>query len=284
MGSLEAKGRIARFGVLFLLMLPILVLWGVVLVSVFIGSIKFNSRAPFELYAQVFGSGIYTGSFFVSFYASLIVSFCVLFLCFFSSLWLFLQSFRRVDLVLLAILISSWTSFLVRLYGIEVLSSDYGIVNWVLHLGGYLKYQPVPLLYNLFSTVFGLVQYILPFAFILMFSSFRLIDSNVVRTAQSLGAGQKYVLLKVILPLTLPGIAVTGLLSFIVSFGAFVTPAILGGLNQYMIGMAIGDAINRFGSIGLASALSIALLLLLAIPVVLFIILFVRKKLSWEFL
>jgi ABC-type spermidine/putrescine transport system permease subunit I len=95
-----------------------------------------------------------------------------------------------------------------------------------------------------------------------LYSVMRGIDKDLIKAANNLGAGPIRAFLRVYLPLSLPGVVSGFTLVFIMSLGFFITPALLGGLGNIMISMFIESHVNEFLNWGLASALSVILLLL----------------------
>ena len=155
--------------------------------------------------------------------------------------------------VLLAIvLLSFWTSLLVRTYAWMVLLGRRGVVNSLLMAVGAIE-QPLPLMYNLFGLQVGMVHVLLPLMILPLYSVMTGIDATLVRAAQNLGAGPVRAFLRVFLPLSLPGVAAGSLLVFMVAIGYFITPALLGGRTDMMVGqlieLQIAELLNwRYGA------------------------------------
>ncbi len=105
----------------------------------------------------------------------------------------------------------------------------------------------------------GMVHVLLPYMVLPILSSLRGIDRAVVRASESLGARPAQTLRRIVLPLSLPGVAAGSILVFLLCFGFFVTPAILGGPRQMTIAMIIDKEVNEMLAWGIAAALSLAL-------------------------
>jgi putative spermidine/putrescine transport system permease protein len=119
-------------------------------------------------------------------------------------------------------------SVVVRSYGWTVLLSDQGPVNWLLKNAG-LAEEPVMLVFNRTGVLIALTHVFLPFVVFPIFSSMTRLDASLREAAADLGAGWWMTFRRVTLPLTLPGVVAGAQICFVLSLGAFVTPALLGG-------------------------------------------------------
>lgn len=119
-------------------------------------------------------------------------------------------------------------SVVVRSYGWTVLLSDQGPVNWTMRSLG-LTSEPVQLVFNLTGVLIALTHVFLPFVVFPIFSSMTRLDPSLREAAADLGAGWWMTFRRVTLPLTLPGVVAGAQICFVLSLGAFVTPALLGG-------------------------------------------------------
>jgi spermidine/putrescine transport system permease protein len=137
--------------------------------------------------------------------------------------------------LLFLVVLPFWTSFLVRTYAIMFLLRDSGIVNSALMAIGAIE-TPVTLLYTQGAVLAGLVYGYLPFMVLPVYASLEKLDPSLLEAAESLGARPAARFLRVTLPLSIPGIVAGCLLVFIPSLGAFLTPDLLGGAKQVMIG------------------------------------------------
>jgi len=160
------------------------------------------------------------------------------------------------------------TSLLVRTYGWIALLQDNGIINTAL-MGSGLTHAPVHLMFNAFGTVVGMGQILLPYAIITMYGVMVGIKPRLMQTAQVLGASRARAFWRVFFPLSLPGLSAASLLVFIMGLGYFVTPALMGGRQQTMIGVLIQQEVFTLGDWDMAATLS---LILIAITVVLLIV------------
>ncbi len=162
------------------------------------------------------------------------------------------------------VLLSFWTSLLVRTYAWMVLLGRRGVINSLLSAVG-LTSEPLPLMYNLFGVLVGMVHVLLPFMILPLYSVMKGIDRNLVLAAQNLGAGPIRSFLWVFLPLSFPGVTGGCLLVFMISAGYFITPALLGGRTDMMLGQLIELEVSQLLNWGYASALATILFVVVAL-------------------
>lgn len=164
----------------------------------------------------------------------------------------------RARIYLLLVMFPLWTSLLVRTYAWIALLQDAGVVNSLL-LANHLVESPLKMLYNQTSVIIGMVQILLPYAIITMYAVMIGIKPRLVQTAQILGANPTRAFWHVFVPLSLPGLSAAALLVFIMALGFFVTPALLGGRRETMVGMLIQQQVVLMGDWQSAAILSILL-------------------------
>lgn len=172
---------------------------------------------------------------------------------------------RRKNLYLSLVMLPFWTSFLVRTYAWMFLLRDTGLINASLQKLG-LIHDPLPLLYNEGTVIVGLVYGYLPFMVLPLYATLERLDKSLLEAAADLGARPWQTLLRVILPLCLPGIRAGSILVFIPCLGAYLTPDLLGGGKSVMIGNLIQNQFTSARDWPFGSAIS---LLLMAIVMVL---------------
>jgi putative spermidine/putrescine transport system permease protein len=134
---------------------------------------------------------------------------------------------------LLGVLLPLWISVLVRAFAWVTLLRRQGLVNEGLQAAGIID-QPLPLVWNEFGIIVGMVHYMVPYAVLPMLASMREIDPRLLAAARGLGASRLTVFGRVFLPLSSPGLIAAGVLVFIFSLGFYITPAILGGGKTLM--------------------------------------------------
>ncbi|MGB3900654.1 MAG: ABC transporter permease [Mesorhizobium sp.] len=163
--------------------------------------------------------------------------------------------------IALFLVMSLWLSILTRTYGWVALLQRNGVINNLLIWAGIID-EPLPLLYNSFGVVMGMLHLLLPFMVITLLPTFRAIDDSLIRAALCLGASPLRTFFKVFVPLTLPGVVAGSILVFVLAIGYFVTPAILGGGHSSTIAMAIKTQVLTLVDLPLAAATSVTLLVI----------------------
>ncbi len=227
---------------------------------------------PFSIESyQRFADPIYLGILWRSFWiagASTVISLLLGF-----PLALFIsRAGKRKNLYLSLVILPFWTSFLVRTYAWMFLLRDTGLVNSTLQKLGII-HDPLPLLYNDGAVILGLVYGYLPFMVLPLFGTLERLDRNLLEAAADLGARPWATLLRVVLPLSAPGIRAGVILVFIPCLGAYLTPDLLGGGKSVMIGNLIQNQFTTARDWPFGSAISLALMAV----VMLLLIAFVRR-------
>ncbi|MFA1671764.1 ABC transporter permease [Rhizobium mongolense] len=157
--------------------------------------------------------------------------------------------------LLVALFLPFFIGQVVRAYGWLIILGNQGMVNEALGLVGV---PPMRLLYNYPAVLFGLVQYMLPFAVLMLAPALTAIPSE-LEAAASLGADWVRTFRHIVLPLSRPGLVGAGLVVVTLSLTDFAIPAILGGGTQDFIANAIYDQFFRTSDQGLGATLSLML-------------------------
>ncbi len=171
--------------------------------------------------------------------------------------------------LLLLIILPFWTSFLLRVYAWIGILADQGTINGFLMWLGVIE-RPVRLLYSEFAVYVGIVYSYLPFMILPLYANMEKLDITLHEAASDLGAHPATIFFTVTLPLTIPGIVAGALLVFIPATGEFVIPDLLGGGNVLMIGKLLYGEFNSNHDWPVASAVAIALLLVLVVPMMIY--------------
>jgi ABC-type spermidine/putrescine transport system permease subunit I len=178
------------------------------------------------------------------------------------------------------VMLPFFMSLLVKNYAWTVLLQETGVLNTWLRWADLIK-QPLPLMYNLFGVLVGMVQMLLPFMILPLFSTFSGMDRSLRQASRSLGAGPVRTFLHVTLPLSLPGAGAGTLLVFIVSLGFFITPALLGSPAEMMLANLIDNQVRQVINWPFASALAMLLLAFTLLSYLVYHRLFGAERL-WE--
>lgn len=158
-----------------------------------------------------------------------------------------------------AVTLPFWISVLVRTYSWMIILGRFGVINNLLQGLG-LTEAPLELMYNRCGVYLSLTYVLLPYAVLPMHSVMLGIDRSLLWAADSLGASPWQRMRRVFLPLTLPGVAVGFLLTFIVGAGTFVTPTLMGGPKDTVVAMSIESQMEIVNDWGFAATLGMILL------------------------
>lgn len=163
------------------------------------------------------------------------------------------------DLMLGAVLLPLWTSLLVRTAAWFILLQEKGLINDVLQTLGLIN-SPLALIFNRTGVIIAMTHVLLPFMVLPIYSVLITIPKNLMPAAASLGAHPLRAFLRVLLPLSLRGVASGSLLVFISAIGYYITPALIGGPGDQMISSIIAFYATGSANWGMAGALGVVLL------------------------
>jgi ABC-type spermidine/putrescine transport system permease subunit I len=169
--------------------------------------------------------------------------------------------------VLIIVLLPFWTSVLVRSYAWMVLLGRHGLINEALLATG-VTGMPLKLLNTSLAVHIAMIHILLPYMILPIASALGQIDAALQRAAAGLGATPWSVFVRVVLPLSMPGVAAGALLVFVLSLGFYITPALLGGPRDFMLSMLIAqqvDLLNWPYAACLSATLLAATLLIIAV-------------------
>ena len=158
------------------------------------------------------------------------------------------------------VLLSFWTSFLVRSFAWIVMLGRNGVVNQLLTAVG-LQDKPSSLLYSLGAVLVGMVHALMPLAVLTMLSVMENIDRNLPRAALTLGARPGTAFWRVYFPLSMPGVAAGAIMVFVTAIGFFIVPSLLGGRREIVITQLIIEQVQQTMNWGFAGAISVLLLI-----------------------
>jgi len=172
-------------------------------------------------------------------------------------------------LLLMAVILPFWTSFLIRVYAWIGILKPEGLLNQLLLATGLIA-QPLQIIDTTWAVYIGIVYSYLPFMVLPLYATLEKMDYRLIEAATDLGATPLRAFWQITIPLSLPGILAGSLLVFIPAVGEFVIPDLLGGSDTLMIGRTLWVEFFYNRDWPVASAVAIILLLLLVVPIVIF--------------
>jgi spermidine/putrescine transport system permease protein len=168
----------------------------------------------------------------------------------------------RKDLLHQLVIVPLWVSYLVRGYAWKTILGSEGVLN------GFLQYihvtkEPVGFfLYSPFAVLLMLTHIYTPFVFLPLYASLEHIPRNLVEASHDLGAGSRATFLRVILPLSLPGLLAGATFAFVLTLGDFLAPLLVGGPSSIMIANIVQSLFGTAYDWPLGATISVCILLL----------------------
>lgn len=173
-------------------------------------------------------------------------------------------------ILLFLITIPFWTNLLIRTFAINEIIRSEGLLNTILLKLGLIS-QPLVIIYTDFAVFLGMTYVYLPLMVLPLFAAIDRFDMRLLEAGYDLYATRWQVLRRVILPIVKPGIIAGSILVFIPSLGAYVTPRILGGGKNMMIGNFIELQFGQGRNWPLGASLSVALLIVVTAALIVYV-------------
>ena len=180
------------------------------------------------------------------------------------------QSPRVRDILVFLITIPFWTNILIRTFAMQEVIRNEGVVNTLLIWLGLID-DPIQIMFTDWALFFGMLYVYLPLMVLPLYASMEKIDFRLVEAGYDLYARRPQVLWRIIIPLVKPGIIAGSILVFIPSLGAYVTPRILGGGKNLMLGNLIDLQFGQGKNWPLGAALSITLLVIVTLALLVYV-------------
>ncbi|MEM1345367.1 MAG: ABC transporter permease subunit [Pseudomonadota bacterium] len=227
-------------------------------------------RAPdFSNFAFLFSDPLYVNSYLNSLQIAAISTVLTLLVAYPMAYGMALCTPTWRAILLTAVILPFWTSFLIRVYAwIGILKTE-GLLNLVLMSLGVIS-EPLQVHLTPTAVYIGIVYSYLPFMVLPLYASLEKLDLSLLEAAADLGAKPWVVFLRVTLPLSLPGVAAGCFLVFIPAVGEYVIPELLGGASTQMIGRTLWTEFFQNRDWPVASAVAVLLVLVLVVPIVIF--------------
>jgi putative spermidine/putrescine transport system permease protein len=255
----------------YLLLLPAVLLTGLLvlgLIEIADSSLRVLDRSTFRLsetytlanFERALTQPLFRNISLKSLLGAVIVTVATLFLAFpYAYMMVRTTSSGLRKFLLVALFLPFFIGQVVRAYGWLIILGSEGLLNQLL---GTVGLGPFRLIYNYPAVLFGLVQFMLPFAVLMLAPALTAIPEEIERAAESLGANWLRTFRHVVLPLAKPGLIGAGIVVFALTLTDFAMPAILGGGSNDFIANAIYDQFFRTSDAGLGSTLAILLVVL----------------------
>ncbi len=168
-------------------------------------------------------------------------------------------------LLVLLITMPMWINMLVRTYAWIGILAEYGLINMIL---GYFNIGPINFMYTDFAVILGMVYNFLPFMILSIYTVLAKLDKAIIEASYDLGANQRQTFMKVIFPLSIPGV-ITGItLVFLPAVSTFVIPKFLGGGSYVLIGNLIETQFITVGEWNFGSAISLIMTVIIMLSMI----------------
>jgi spermidine/putrescine transport system permease protein len=201
---------------------------------------------------------------------SLITTILTLLVGFPTAYFIATRSEKTRELWLFLITIPFWTNLLIRTFAMLEIIRNEGLINTVLLKAGVIS-SPIQILFTDWAILAGMVYVYLPLMVLPLYASMEKLDFRLVEAGYDLYATPSKVLRKIIIPMVKPGMIAGSILVFIPSLGAYVTPSILGGGKNMMLGNLIDLQFGQGRNWPLGSALSIALMMIVMVALLAYV-------------
>jgi len=171
---------------------------------------------------------------------------------------------RCKGILLLLVIIPFWTSSLVRTYAVIALLKMHGVLNSCLMALGLIE-EPIAFLYTNTATIIGLIYTLLPLMVLPLYANIEKLDMRLIDAARDLGARKYQIMTKILLPLTVPGIASGCILVFLPAMTLFYIPDLLGGAKTLLLGNIIQNQFLAARDWPMGAAISVSLTLIMGL-------------------
>ncbi len=212
-------------------------------------------------YATLFSKPVYVEVLLRTMRIAASVTLCSLLLGYPLAYYLSFHAGARKELLYQFVIVPLWVSYLVRGYAWKTILGSEGVLNGFLQYL-HLTHEPVAvLLYSPFAVVLVLTHIYTPFVFLPIYAALEHIPRPLVEASHDLGAGSAQTFLRVILPLSIPGLLAGATFAFVLSLGDFLAPLLVGGASGTMIANVVQSLFGAALDWPLGAAISVCILL-----------------------
>ncbi|MBL8789408.1 MAG: ABC transporter permease [Rhizobiales bacterium] len=230
----------------------------------------------FETYERLFTNSVYIRAGLISIYNAAIATVLCLLIGYPMALSITRANKSMQRLLLMLIILPFWTSFLLRVYAwIGLMGRNSWFNKWLTSaynvlVPGNWELPAIQMMNTNFAVVLVMVYSYLPFMVLPLYANLEKLDTTLNEAAMDLGSRRWQVFRDVTLPLSIPGIIAGGLLVFIPAMGELIIPSLVGNASDPMIGRVIQQEFGQNRDWPMASAVAVALLLMLVVPLIVY--------------
>ena len=230
-------------------------------------------------YSTLFSKSLYVEVLLRTMRIAASVTLCSLLLGYPLAYYLSFHAGARKELLYQFVIVPLWVSYLVRGYAWKTILGSEGVLNGFLQYL-HLTHEPVAfLLYSPFAVVLVLTHIYTPFVFLPIYAALEHIPRPLVEASHDLGAGWAQTFLRVILPLSIPGLLAGATFAFVLSLGDYLAPLLVGGASGTMIANVVQSLFGAALDWPLGAAISVCILL-----VIISLLVFTeRQEKRWSF-
>jgi spermidine/putrescine transport system permease protein len=220
-------------------------------------------------YITIFTQSLYINAYWRSIWTSVLTTVICLLLGYPLALFIARSPQQWRMPLLMLILIPFWTNFLVRIYAWQIILANNGLLNGLLEFIGIGR---LSLINNEGATLIGLIYGELPFMVLPLYAAIDRFDFTMMEAAADLGASKVQAFLRIMLPMTMPGVVAGSVLVFIPTLGQFVVSELLGGAKVDYLGNLIQRLFLRANPINwpLGSAMAVLMMIVLLVLIMLY--------------
>jgi putative spermidine/putrescine transport system permease protein len=238
-----------------------------------------SGALSFAAFARFFGTGVYNRVLLNTFNIAFWTTVWCLLLGYPLAYWLAGLSKRSQQILSLLVLLSFWSSTLVKNFTWLILLGRNGFAENLMQT---LGFSSIHFLFNRGIVIFAMVHTLLPLAVVTLLPVMNQLDRRLTLAAATLGADRAHAFWRVFFTQSMRGVAAAGLLVFISSLGFFITPTFLGSPHEMMLGQMIIMQINELQNWQLGSALAVVLVLAALVSCIVYNLIFGLSSLAGE--
>ena len=259
LAKLERREKLIYFAFVVPLLVYLAVFFIYPLISFLPTSLYYEGGFSFDKYLRAFTRPVYLRILRTTFFIASSTTLITLILAYPLAYWFTNATGKTKGIITALIILPFWTSIIVRMYAWMSLLGHNGIFNRLFLQGGLIS-EPIPMMFNRFGVLVGMVHFMLPYMVLSIYAVMSGIPPDYMRAGANLGAPPLKRFVKIYLPLSMPGIGAGCLLVFILALAFYITPALLGGLKDTMIAQIIDQEMRETFDWPFAAALSTVLI------------------------